>query len=176
MSGARKQRSQRHLSVALFEPNRACRSVPFAWLASEANSQLQNAVALGGDPGAQRDLRRQLSVNLDDVRLGKLGCLGDRVVPSSVGVFADIWNRGHALGSRHSEYNGPVLIVRGGDDAFVTEEIVSDTVIPRFTNPTVVSVDGAGHWPHVEQPQAVATILDAFLTNPKFDTVPELTC
>jgi pimeloyl-ACP methyl ester carboxylesterase len=121
--------------------------------------------ALGGDPGAQRDLRRQLSVNLDDVRLEKLGRLGDRVVPSSVGLFADIWNRGHELGSQHTAYNGPVLIVRGGDDAFVTEEIVYHSVIPRFTNPTVVSVDGAGHWPHVEQPQAVATILDAFLTN-----------
>jgi pimeloyl-ACP methyl ester carboxylesterase len=119
--------------------------------------------ALGGNPSAQRDLRRQLSVNLDNARLEKLGQLGDRVNASRVGMFADIWNRGHPLGAQHAQYNGPVLIVRGEGDPFVTEEMVSGSVFPRFKNPTVVSIDKAGHWPHVEQPEAVASIVGEFL-------------
>lgn len=120
--------------------------------------------ALGGNPVAQRDLRRHLSVNLDGDRLEKLGRLGDAVEPASVGVFADLWNRGHALGASHTQYEGPVLIVRGEGDSFVTAEVVDNAVASRFDEPAIACIGSAGHWPHVEQPEAFAKTLGEFLS------------
>lgn len=124
---------------------------------------MQTFHALGGNPAAQRELRRQFSFNLDDARLEKLGRLGDRVKASSVGVFADIWNNGHPSGAQRTQYNGPVLILRGAGDAFVTDELISGSVAPHFDNPAVVAIDQAGHWLHVEQPDSVAAALAGFL-------------
>jgi pimeloyl-ACP methyl ester carboxylesterase len=120
--------------------------------------------ALGGNPSAQRELRRNFATSLNDERLEALSQLGDGVEAAAVGVFADIWNRGHSLGAQHSRYKGPVLIVHGEADHFVTSEIISSAVAPRFDEPVIASVSDAGHWPHVEQPQALARILGEFLT------------
>jgi pimeloyl-ACP methyl ester carboxylesterase len=127
------------------------------------DEDMQSFHALGGNPQAQRELRFRFSVRLDDVRLEKLGRLGDRVKADSVGVFADIWNHGHPLGAQKTRYQGPVLIVRGDADAFVTAELIASAVAPHFGNPTVAPVGNAGHWPHVEQPESVAAILETFL-------------
>jgi len=121
--------------------------------------------ALGGNPAAQRELRRNLSVKLDDVQLERLGQLGDRVDAAAVGTFADLWNNGHPLGAEPARYRGPVLIIRGGGDAFVTAELISSGVTPRFEAPSVVSIERAGHWAHVEQPEAVARSVGSFLAN-----------
>ena len=112
--------------------------------------------ALGGQPQAQRDLRRRLSVSVDGDRLEKLGRLGDPVAPATVAVFADLWNNGHPLGASHSRYAGPVLVVRSEGDSFVTAEVVANAVVPRFDEPAVACIGNAGHWPHVEQPEAFA--------------------
>lgn len=119
--------------------------------------------ALGGNGTAQRDLRRALAIHLDGVRLERLGRLGDVVRPASVSEFAHLWNRGHALGAEHSQYKGPVLVVRGEGDPFVTAEMVTSDVLPRFDNPGIASVGRAGHWLQVEQPAAVAGVLRDFL-------------
>ncbi|REG51000.1 pimeloyl-ACP methyl ester carboxylesterase [Paraburkholderia sp. BL6669N2] len=124
---------------------------------------MQSFYSLAGNPTAQRELRRQESVNLDDARLEKLGRIGDRVKAESVGIFADIWNKGHPSGTEHTCYSGPVLIVRSAGDLFVNEEMIFSSVAPHFTNPTIAVVEDAGHWPHVEQPESVAAILSEFL-------------
>ncbi|MEX3968198.1 alpha/beta fold hydrolase [Paraburkholderia sp. EG286B] len=121
--------------------------------------------ALGSNPAAQRELRRNLSVTLDGAQLERLGQLGDRVDAAAVGTFVDLWNNGHPSGAEASRYRDPVLIVRGGGDAFVTAEVISSGVTPRFEAPTVTSIEHAGHWPHVEQPEALARIVGAFLAN-----------
>jgi pimeloyl-ACP methyl ester carboxylesterase len=121
--------------------------------------------ALGGNPAAQRELRRNLSVNLDDAQRERLGQLGDRVDAAAVGTFADLWNQGHPSGAEPARYRGPVLIIRGGGDTFITAELVSSGVSPRFEAPSVVSIERAGHWPHVEQPDAVARSAESFLAN-----------
>ncbi|MFL9933361.1 alpha/beta fold hydrolase [Paraburkholderia sp. RL18-103-BIB-C] len=121
--------------------------------------------ALGGDPAAQRELRRNLSVKLDDAQLERLGQLGDRVDAAAVGTFADLWNKGHPSGAETARFRGPVLIIGGSSDAFVTAELISSGVTPRFEAPTVASIERAGHWPHVEQPEAVARIVGSFLAN-----------
>lgn len=120
---------------------------------------------LGGNPAAQRELRRNLSAKLDEAQLERLGQLGDAVDAAAVGTFADLWNNGHPSGAEPARYRGPVLIIRGGDDAFVTAELISSGVTPRFEAPSVVSIERAGHWPHVEQPDEVARIVGSFLAN-----------
>ena len=57
-----------------------------------------------------------------------------------------------------------VLVVRGGDDGLVTEELVATAVSPRFASVQTVVIERAGHWPHLEQPAALAAQLDRFLT------------
>jgi pimeloyl-ACP methyl ester carboxylesterase len=121
--------------------------------------------ALGGNPAAQRELRRNLSVKLDDAQLERLGDLGDRVDAAAVGIFADLWNTGHPSGAEPARYRGPVLIIRGASDAFVTAELISSGVTPRFEAPTVMPIERAGHWPHIEQPDAVARIVESFLAD-----------
>ncbi|MGU7769093.1 alpha/beta fold hydrolase [Burkholderia sp. MR1-5-21] len=121
--------------------------------------------AIGGDPAAQRALRRSQSVNLDDARLERLGQLGDRVAPASVGKIAELWNSGHPSGASPARYRGPVLIVYCDGDAFVNAELIASSVAPRFEAPTVVSIAHAGHWPHVEQPAAVARLVGSFVSN-----------
>ncbi|CAB3782345.1 2-succinyl-6-hydroxy-2, 4-cyclohexadiene-1-carboxylate synthase [Paraburkholderia ultramafica] len=121
--------------------------------------------ALGGNPAAQRELRRNLSVTLGDAQLERLGQLGDRVDAAAVGTFADLWNNGHPSGAEPAQYRGPVLIIRGGEDAFVTTELISAGVTPRFEAPGVVTIERTGHWPHVEQPDAVARSVGSFLAN-----------
>jgi pimeloyl-ACP methyl ester carboxylesterase len=128
--------------------------------------------ALGGDAQAQRALRRQLAPGLDDAAVEKLGRLGDAVKPAAVGELADLWNRGHALGVRPTQYSGPVLLVRGDSDPFVTAEVIREGVSPRFPQATLQGIAGAGHWPHVQQPQALAQVLATFLATLDGDTAP----
>jgi pimeloyl-ACP methyl ester carboxylesterase len=49
------------------------------------------------------------------------------------------------------------------DDTFASRELVRDAVASRFPHAETAHVPGAGHWPHVEQPAAVAAILTRFV-------------
>ncbi len=61
-----------------------------------------------------------------------------------------------------SAFGGPVLIVRGGADAFVTEQII-DAISPRFGGGVDVEViNDGGHWVHVEYPDEVASMIREF--------------
>ena len=120
--------------------------------------------SLGADAEAQRDLRQQLSVALSDADLDRLVAIGLRVRPEVVASLVDCWNTGLPDAPERSRYAGPVLVVRGGDDGLVTEELVATAVSPRFASVQTVVIERAGHWPHVEQPAALAAQLDRFLT------------
>jgi len=119
--------------------------------------------ALGGDGAGQRAVRNQLAVALPEAEHDRLVAVGERVRPEVVRDFADCWNEGHPAGEQPSRYAGPVLIVRGEADGFVTEELVDTAVAPRFGSVESVVVASAGHWVHLEQPSAVAGFLDRFL-------------
>jgi pimeloyl-ACP methyl ester carboxylesterase len=119
--------------------------------------------SLGGDPQAQRAVRQQLSAGMSDAELDRLAAIGAPVRPEVARALVDCWNSGLPEAHEKSGYAGPVLIVRGTEDGFVTEELVSTTVSPRFVSAKAVAIDGAGHWPHVERPSAVAAQLDEFL-------------
>jgi hypothetical protein len=56
-----------------------------------------------------------------------------------------------------------VLVIRGAEDPVVTDDLLSAGVLPRFGQAETATVPGAGHWAHIEQPAAVAGLLDAFV-------------
>jgi pimeloyl-ACP methyl ester carboxylesterase len=151
------RRASRAMGLVLLTP------APLAGtgLPDEAIEQFRS---LGGKPEAQRATRQQLSVALPEAELDRLVVTGSRVPKQVVRDVADCWNNGHPDGSRSSDYQGPVLIVRGAGDGFVTEELVADAVAPRFLSVETMVVEGAGHWAHIESPKAVAAAIDTLLT------------
>jgi pimeloyl-ACP methyl ester carboxylesterase len=118
---------------------------------------------LGGDLMRQRAVRRQLSVGLSDADLERLVRISAAVRPPVVRALVDSWNAGLPGGGAKSAYRGPVLVVRGADDGFVTEDLVAAAVSSRFASVHTVAIEGAGHWPHLERPSAVAAQLGQFL-------------
>jgi len=114
--------------------------------------------ALGGDRDAQRRLRTELSPNIGEEQLERLVDIGAPVAADVTAHYVEVWNGGVSDAPATSEFNGPVLIIRGGADAFVTEQLI-DTVSPRFVQAEVKVIDKGGHWVHVEYPGAVATMI-----------------
>ena len=114
--------------------------------------------ALGGDRYAQRRVRAELSPNLGGEQLDRLVDIGTPVATAVIAHYVDVWNGGVSNAPPTSAFGGPVLIIRGGADAFVTEELV-DAVSPRFVQAEVKVIDRGGHWVHVECPGAVATMI-----------------
>lgn len=60
-------------------------------------------------------------------------------------------------------FDGPALVVRGGRSPYVTDDSIPalHDVLPEAR---VVTLDGAGHWLHAEQPEAFQRSVDEFLT------------
>jgi pimeloyl-ACP methyl ester carboxylesterase len=104
-----------------------------------------------------------LSTALTEADLDGLAVVGGRVRPEVVRDLADCWNTGHVQGAQPSIFAGPVLVLRGGDDGFITENVVANGVLPRFCATQTALIEQAGHWVHLEQPALVAAHLDAFL-------------
>jgi surfactin synthase thioesterase subunit len=119
--------------------------------------------SLGGNPQAQRAMRQRASAGLSDADLDRLVEIGAPVRPEVARALVDCWNSGLPGAAEKSAFSGPVMVVRGNDDGMVTAELASATVSPRFASVKTVAIDGAGHWPHVERPSAVAAQLDEFL-------------
>ncbi|MDH6198320.1 pimeloyl-ACP methyl ester carboxylesterase [Mycobacterium frederiksbergense] len=118
--------------------------------------------ALGGDPDAQRTARKQLSPNLTDDQLDRLTPTGVSARPEVVSRYVDVWNDGVPDAPPVSAFTGPVLLIRGGADTFVTAELVA-TVSPRFPQARQEVIDGGGHWVHVEYADRVAAMIAAFV-------------
>ena len=114
--------------------------------------------ALGGDLDAQRRLRAELAPNLGGEQLDRLVGVGAPVAAAVTAHYADVWNHGVKNAPATSAFVGPVLIIRGGADGFVTEEL-ADVVSARFVQAEAKVIDKAGHWVHVECPGAVATMV-----------------
>lgn len=118
--------------------------------------------SLGGQPDAQRHTRKHLSHALSQGEEDMLGRFGEVVRPSIVSALVDAWNKGHPTGADQSRFDGPVMLIRGAVDPFVTEAIASG-IATRFRNVRYETIARAGHWVHVEQAKAVAKLIDDFL-------------
>jgi esterase len=114
--------------------------------------------ALGGDRVAQRRLRAELSPHLSDEQLDRLADIGAPVTADVTAHYVHVWNDGVSNAPASSAFGGPVLMIRGGADTLVTEQLM-DTVSPRFAQAEVKVIDNGGHWMHVEYPGTVATMI-----------------
>ena len=114
--------------------------------------------ALGGDRVAQRSLRAELSPHLSDDQLDRLADIGAPVAADVTAHYVDVWNNGVPNTPATSPFRGPVLIIRGGVDGFVTEQLV-DAISARFVQPELKVIDNGGHWLHVESPGTVAAMI-----------------
>jgi pimeloyl-ACP methyl ester carboxylesterase len=113
---------------------------------------------LGGDRVAQRLLRAELSPHLDEEQLDRLTDIGVPVAVDVTAHYVELWNNGVRSAPAASDFSDPVLIIRGGADGFVTQQLV-DAISPRFVEPDVEVIDKGGHWVHAEYPGAVATMI-----------------
>jgi len=114
--------------------------------------------ALGGDRIAQRRLRAELSPHLSEDQLDRLADVGAVVAADVTAHYVDVWNNGLRNAPATSAFDGPVLIIRGGADGFVTQQLV-DAIRPRFVESDVNVIDRGGHWVHVEYPGKVASMI-----------------
>jgi pimeloyl-ACP methyl ester carboxylesterase len=114
--------------------------------------------AVGGDRVAQRRMRAELSPHLSEEQIDRLTALGVPVAADVTAHYVDVWNNGVRNAPATSAFDGPVLIIRGGADGFVTQQLV-DAISPRFVEADVKVIDKGGHWVHVEYPGSVATMI-----------------
>ena len=59
-------------------------------------------------------------------------------------------------------YDGPVLWIAGADSGYVRDEFAPQ-MEARFPNVRRVTIKGAGHWVHSEQPKVFAEVLARFV-------------
>ncbi|QJW56463.1 2-hydroxy-6-oxononadienedioate/2-hydroxy-6-oxononatrienedioate hydrolase [Serratia plymuthica] len=109
----------------------------------------------GGQADVLRGQRQALSHQLSDDALESLAKLGLQVRPDVVARLVDVWNSGHAAGRSPSTFAGPVLVIRGASDPFVTNDMAT-AIADRFQHSKLETVADAGHWAHVERPAEVA--------------------
>ncbi len=74
-----------------------------------------------------------------------------------------IENVGEAL-PENSQYDGPVLFVKGGDSDYIGDNDRA-LIKAHFPASMLVSIDEAGHWVHAAQPDAFLETLQFFLKN-----------
>lgn len=74
------------------------------------------------------------------------------------------WVHGHPAGREPSALSAPVLVVVT-DDQFFSEELLRSAVVPRFSRVSVATIRDAGHFVHVEQPAALASSIQEFVTS-----------
>lgn len=117
---------------------------------------------LGGDAAGQRAARANLSPALTDDQLDRLTRAGESARRDVVSRYVDVWNDGVTDAPAVSAFTGPVLIVRGGADPFVTAELAA-VIAPRFPQAREQVIDGGGHWVHVEYAGQVAAALTEFV-------------
>ena len=152
-------RHDRALGVVLLSP------IPMAGAGTpdEAFEIFRSLGEIG--PEHLRGFRQQTAPLAPEDELDRLVAVAEKLRPEVVRTVADVWNNGHPAGERPSGFSGPLLVLRGGEDVLVTAEVVASAVVARFpsANITVNVIDKAGHWPHLEQPSAVAAAINGFL-------------
>lgn len=61
-------------------------------------------------------------------------------------------------------YEGPVLVIRGGNSRYVRDEDRLDFV-RLFPNVSIATIEGAGHWVHAEKPYELLSLIKDFVLN-----------
>jgi len=61
----------------------------------------------------------------------------------------------------HRQFDHPVLFVKGAESDYLSEADRAP-IAKLFSNPSLKTIDGAGHWPHSEKPEVIYKILVDF--------------
>jgi pimeloyl-ACP methyl ester carboxylesterase len=115
-----------------------------------------------GSAEIQRALRSQLSAALDDDAIDRLVRIGVAVPKTRVEGWFDAWTAGDPLAAQQAPPTVPSMVLSGGEDPFVNKDILG-LVEARFSDALQHTIPGAGHWPQVEAPGAVAAELVSFV-------------
>lgn len=109
--------------------------------------------------------RRDAAPSTPAAELDRIAAAAPKRQPEFLRAASEMWNCGHPAGERRSQFTGPVLILSGADDQFITPTVVASAVAPRFDSArsTVMEIDQSSHWPHAERPFAVAEEISRFL-------------
>ncbi len=83
----------------------------------------------------------KLRINIDEITAG----------------YKDIASSIHST----QQFEGPVLFVKGAQSDYLTEADKAP-IANLFSNPSLKTIDGAGHWPHSEKPDVIYKILSDF--------------
>jgi pimeloyl-ACP methyl ester carboxylesterase len=106
--------------------------------------------------------KRALAVNLDasglDTLVNATACTAAETAEQQLRA----WTGGHPAGADPSQVKAPTLIVSTDDTVFPRDFLATD-VAPRFENATLAEVPDSGHWPQIEQPARLASVLAGFL-------------
>ena len=148
-------------------------------IASLAGMVLLTPAPLRGVPLSpavvQRFEARAGLTDRDEIRAGKRGLAvsldteaQDILAECTLSTGADFareqlraWTGGHPAGQDAACVSTPVLMVTTDDQFFTAAALAQEA--KRFARCEVTHVSGAGHWPHLEQPQRLAAALSAFL-------------
>jgi pimeloyl-ACP methyl ester carboxylesterase len=119
----------------------------------------------GADASAIQAMRQQAGPSAPEAELARIAAVAAKTRPEVVRATADLWNNGHP-GERPSGFAKPVLILTGRDDPIITSDVAA-AVVARFdpTKTTTTEIEKSSHWPHIEQPSAVAAQISRFLTS-----------
>jgi esterase len=77
-------------------------------------------------------------------------------------IVKNIENVGEGL-SISSHFNGSTLFIRGDRSDYILDEDV-DEIQEQFPNSQLLTIQGAGHWVHAEQPEALYNAITNFLS------------
>ncbi len=61
-------------------------------------------------------------------------------------------------------YNGPVLFIRGSESDYVEEKKDLPLIRSLFPRAEIRTIDKAGHWVHIDQPEELIKTIDRFIT------------
>jgi pimeloyl-ACP methyl ester carboxylesterase len=118
--------------------------------------------ALAGNFEAQREQRRRLSHDTAPADLDRWAQLGAAIAPDIVSKLVEAWNNGHPADETASGFLGRMLLIRGASDPF-SDAVTIGKVAGRFVRADFATVERAGHWPHIERPDAVANLILEYL-------------
>lgn len=88
--------------------------------------------------------------------------IGVEVPKERVEGWFDAWAAGDPVAAEQATPEVPMMALCGAEDPFVNKDILG-LIEARFSGAIQHNIRGAGHWPHVEAPGAVAAELLSFL-------------
>lgn len=113
------------------------------------------------DVAAIKEGKRSLGVTLDEDALDTLARSTAAMSQYAALEQLRAWTGGHPAGNRPSDVDAPVLTV-ATDDTFFTAELLARGA-ERFRRSSMRRIAGAGHWPQLEQPAALAETISTFV-------------